>query len=178
MQAYFKQRKQKPRENVQEFSEAFLILLDQLNPTLSEEASIAAFEDKLHKDISAALAGPGDRFDTLREAIQKSKVVEEKQMRWEVHFAFLRGIEPASRVDSFETTMSQITDGDIVATLEETGKKRGLEESIQGLQASMKSSAGTFSKLSKQFANKLQMQPENTSLNSIDPSGYSQMFFS
>ena len=101
-------------------------------------------------------------------------------MRREVHqsFAFLRGIEPASRVDSFETTMSQITDGDIVATLEETGKKRGLEESIQGLQASMKSSADTFSKLSKQFANKLQMQPENASLNSIDPSGYSQMFFS
>ena len=46
-------------------------------------------------------------------------------MRREIHqsFAFLRGIEPASRVDSFETTMSQITDGDIVVTLEETGKK-------------------------------------------------------
>ena len=72
-------------------------------------------------------------------------------------FAFLRGIEPASRVDSFETTMSQITDEDIVATLEETGKKRELEELIQGLQASMKSSADTFSKLSKPFANKLQM---------------------
>ena len=124
MQAYFKQRKQKLRENVQEFSEAFLILLDQLNPTLSAEASIAAFEDKLYKDISAALAG--DRFETRQEAIQKAQVVEEKQMRWEVHqsFAFLRGIEPASRVDSFETTMSQITDGDIVATLEDTGKKR------------------------------------------------------
>ena len=79
------------------------------------------FEDKLHKDISAALAG--DRFDTLREAIQKAQVIEEKQMRREVNqsFAFLRGIEPASRVDSFETTMSQITDRDIVATLEETG---------------------------------------------------------
>ena len=93
----------------------------------------------MHNDISAALTG--DRFETLQEAIQKAQVVEEKQMRLEVHqsFVFLRGIEPASRVDSFETTMSQITDGDIVATLEETGKKRGLEESIQGLQASMKS---------------------------------------
>ena len=83
MQAYFKQRKQKPRENVQEFSGAFLILLNQLNPTLSEEASIAAFEDKLHKDISAALVE--DRFDTLREAIQKAQVAKEKQMRQEVH---------------------------------------------------------------------------------------------
>ena len=92
-------------------------------------------------------------------------------MRWEVHqsFAFLRGIEPASRVDSFETTMSQITDGDIVATLEETGKKRGLEESIQGLQASMKSSTDTFSKLSKQFANKLQIQPEMLHLTPLTP---------
>ena len=74
LQAYFKQRKQKPRENVQEFSEAFLILLDQLNPTMSEEASIAAFEDKLHKEISAALAG--DRFDTLREASRRGETNE------------------------------------------------------------------------------------------------------
>ena len=41
------------------------------------------FEDKLHKDISAALAG--DRFDTLQEAIQKAQIVEEKQFRCEVH---------------------------------------------------------------------------------------------
>ena len=69
-------------------------------------------------------------------------------------------------------------DKESLAILEENGKKRGLEESIQGLQAYMKSSAHTFSKLLNQFANKLQMQPENASLNSIDPSGYSQMFFS
>ena len=50
-----------------EISEAYLILLDQLNPTLSEESVIAMFDDKLHNNISAALAG--DCFDTLQEAM-------------------------------------------------------------------------------------------------------------
>ena len=82
----FKQRKQKAKENVQEFSEAYLILLDQLCPSLSKEAAIAMFEGKLHKDISTALAG--NRFDTLQEAIQKAQTVEVKQLRCEVHQSF------------------------------------------------------------------------------------------
>ena len=49
--------------------------------------------------------------------------------------------------------MSQVTDEDILAPLKEKGKKRGLKESIQGLQATMKSPADTFSNLSKMFAN-------------------------
>ena len=43
---------------------------------------IAVFEDKLHKEISAALARDG--FDTLIEAIEKAQVVEEKQLQHKV----------------------------------------------------------------------------------------------
>ena len=82
LQAYMKQRQQRSKESVQEFSECFLVLLEQLNPRPTEQAAISLFEDKLHKEISAALAG--DRFDSLQEAIDKAQTVEEKLLRREV----------------------------------------------------------------------------------------------
>ena len=40
------------------------------------------FEDKIHKEIAAALAE--DRFATLQEAIDKARIVEAKMMRRDV----------------------------------------------------------------------------------------------
>ena len=77
LHAYIEQRKYQPRKHVKEFSEAFLVLLDQLNPRPSERRAISMFEDKLLPDIGAALAG--DRFDSLQEAINKAQVVDKKE---------------------------------------------------------------------------------------------------
>jgi hypothetical protein len=123
LQAYIDQRKQRPREHVKEFSEAFLVLLDQLNPRPSERRAISMFEDKLLPEIGAALAG--DRFDSLQEAINKAQVVEEKRIRRDADpsFAFLQGIEPSNKHSSFESTTSEIFKVPTIATVTQAPKK-------------------------------------------------------
>ena len=74
--SYMKKREQRNKESVREFSECFLVLLHQLNPKPTENAAITMFNDKLHKEISAVLAG--DIFQTLQEAIDKAQTVEKK----------------------------------------------------------------------------------------------------
>ena len=76
LEAYVAKRRQRRKESVKEFAEAFTNLLSQLEPPPSVQKAISMFEDRLHEDLAAALAG--DRFDTLQEAIDKAQTVEEK----------------------------------------------------------------------------------------------------
>ena len=179
LQAYIDQRKQRPREHVKEFSEAFLVLLDQLNPRPSEIQAISMFKDKLLPKISAALVG--DRFDSLQEAINKAQVVKEKRIRHDANpsFVFLQGIEPSNKHTAFESTTSEIFKVPTIATVTQAPTKRKLEETLEELTSTLKSNTESFNALSKQFANKFNEEGVNFPvINIIDQNPSRQVQFS
>jgi hypothetical protein len=102
LKAYANKRVQGKDETISEFAESFILLINQLEPKPSERRAIIMFEDKIHKEVAAALAG--DRFATLQEAIDKARIVEEKMMRRDARpsYAFLKGLEPNSKIQTFE----------------------------------------------------------------------------
>ena len=164
---------------MKEFSETFLVLLDQLNPRPSERRAISMFEDKLLTEIGAALAG--DRFDSLQEAVNKAQVVEEKRIRCDADpsFAFLQGIEPSNKHSSFESTTSEIFKVPTIATVTQAPTKRKLEETLEELTSTLKSNTESFNVLSKQFANKFNEEGANFPvINIIDQNPCQQIRFS
>ena len=83
------------------------------------------FEDKIHKEVAAALAG--DCFATLQEAIDKAQIVEEKLMGRDARptYDFLKGFEPNSKIQTFEASLDQGQSDETIVTLLKEKRKRG-----------------------------------------------------
>ena len=90
LKAYANKRVQGKDETISEFTESFILLIDQLEPKPLERRAIIMLKDKIHKEVA------GDCFVTLQEAIDKARIVEEKMMRRDARpsYAFPKGLEP------------------------------------------------------------------------------------
>ena len=107
-----------------------------MEPKSLTRRAIIMFEDKNpqgHKEITAALAG--HHFPTLQEAINKAQVVEEKPL-WrdsKPSNAFLKGLEPNSKLQSFKASIDLGKSDDTITTSLKAKSKRGLEETTRDL---------------------------------------------
>ena len=60
-------------------------------------------------------------------------------------YTFLKGLEPNSKILTFEASLDLGQSDETIATLLEQKRKRGLEETIGDLQPAVEKSAETFS---------------------------------